>query len=153
MIVEPKITQIETLNFRAKFNPNVNMIVNLVFPAFFVPIVPLHYTLSRFTVFENHPKGRIWIFYLFSIEIDLPVKFGLQCWIRLFQWFSNTVGLSPNPPFLGSLCVSESDKRFTFLQMVFVPTCVVNSIVWHIPWVSISESHMDFFMAPGYFML
>ena len=34
MIFEPKITQIETLNFRAKFNPNVNMIVNLVFPAF-----------------------------------------------------------------------------------------------------------------------
>ena len=44
MIVEPKITQIETLNFRAKFNPNVNMIVNLVFPAFFCPnhSAPLH---------------------------------------------------------------------------------------------------------------
>ena len=87
MIVEPKITKIETLHFRAKFNPNVNMIVNLVFPAFFVPIIPLHYTLSRFTVFENHPKGRIRIF-IFANSTNFCL---MTCLVTMFDSFVRNV--------------------------------------------------------------
>ena len=49
-------------------------------------IIPKVASLLNCTVFENHPKCRIWEFLFWHFP---PIS--MQCWIRLFLWYSNTV--------------------------------------------------------------